>query len=307
MNQVSPPSWSHEQFVDDSEVAREYFRQMRMQEPLEQYLDRFEEFRLILEELIEATVDLSQLADQASDLLTQSEDTLTTIRYLASPPISADDLKELAETTLSRSRLIAEGGVAARRVIETVLLGLDRNRFPWIGEDREPTDAERNAAVISTAALIATQKVQTARRNEAKDEQESLAASYLVSQGFRQVPTRKIVSVMDMPQPGEFCRESMFGDRKADLVVRVWDGRIMPIECKVSNSSTNSVKRLNNDAAVKAKAWIEQFGNRTTIPAALLSGVFKVHNLESAQTAGLTIIWAHYLDAFGNFLESTKS
>lgn len=34
--------------------------------------------------------------------------------------------------------------------------------------------------------------------------------------------------------------ESLFGTRKADLVIRLYDGRAMPTECKVSNSSTNS-------------------------------------------------------------------
>jgi hypothetical protein len=29
----------------------------------------------------------------------------------------------------------------------------------------------------------------------------------------------------------------------------------MPIECKVSNSKANAVKRLNNTAAVKAAVW----------------------------------------------------
>ena len=56
----------------------------------------------------------------------------------------------------------------------------------------------------------------------------------------------------------------MFGGRKADFVVCLYDGRKMPLECKVSNSSTNSVKRLNNDAAVKAVRWIQGFGTAQT-------------------------------------------
>jgi hypothetical protein len=32
-------------------------------------------------------------------------------------------------------------------------------------------------------------------------------------------------------------------------------------------------------------------------PAAVLSGVFKLNNLRSAQSANLTIFWAHNLDA----------
>lgn len=97
----------------------------------------------------------------------------------------------------------------------------------------------------------------------------------------------------------------MFGDRKADLVVQLHDARLMPVECKVSNSATNSVKRLNNDAAVKAEAWIKQFGTRQTVPTAVLSGVFKRHNLIQAQEAGLTIFWAHDPNPLGEFVGST--
>ena len=81
----------------------------------------------------------------------------------------------------------------------------------------------------------------------------------------------------------------------------------MPIECKVSNSSTNSVKRLNNDAEVNASIWQREFGTRQIVPVAVLSGVFKVHNLEQAQTGGLTLFWAHKLDDMRAFIESTRA
>lgn len=306
MAQVPPPQWSEVQFAEDIAKSRALFAEARMQEPLEQYIDRFEEFRLAVEELIEGTVDLTLLKDHAVELLVRPE-MLTTIRFLASPWISEDDLKVLADTTLSQQRLRADDGAGAYRVIDTILAGLDRNRFPWVSEDRNPTAAEREVAVISTAALIATERVRTARRNESKDEQEELVTAYLISRGFTQVPTRTISTLIDAPAPGEFCRESMFGSRKADLIVRLGDGRVMPIECKVSNSSTNSVKRINNDAAVKAVAWIAEFGKLGAVPAAVISGVFKVHNLVSAQTAGLTIFWSHALDELGKFLEATKA
>ncbi|SIF35575.1 XamI family restriction endonuclease [Mycobacteroides abscessus] len=299
-----PPRWNEDQFAEDSATAIAKFREMRIEEPLEQYLGFFDVYREAVEELIEGTVDLTKLAEQSVDLLTRPE-MLVTIRYLASPAISEDDLKVVADALLSPTRIRADEEMA-KRIVATVLLALDRNRFPWVSEERDPTTAERETAVVATAALIATQKVQTARRNQSKDEQEEQVAEYLVTQGFKQVPTRNIDNISKLPDFGEFCRESTFSGRKADLVVRVWDGRTMPIECKVSNSSTNSVKRLNNDAAAKATAWITAFGTQNVIPTAVLSGVFKVHNLVAAQTMGLTIFWAHKLDALGEFLEATK-
>eukprot|EP00438_Fugacium_kawagutii_P024322 Skav204920 [mRNA] locus=C9183229:2297:2542:- [translate_table: standard] len=80
----------------------------------------------------------------------------------------------------------------------------------------------------------------------------------------------------------------------------------MPIECKVSNSSTNSVKRLNNDAAVKATSWKTDFGLRQVVPSAVLSGVYKLHNLLDAQERGLTIFWAHDLEPLTEWIASSK-
>ena len=80
----------------------------------------------------------------------------------------------------------------------------------------------------------------------------------------------------------------------------------MPIECKVSNSSANSVKRLNNDAAAKAETWIREFGAVNVIPSAVLAGVFKRHNLQAAQDMGLTLWWAHSLDRMVAFIAATQ-
>jgi hypothetical protein len=304
--QVPPPRWGKDQLKEHAAEAVQKFREVRMREPLERYLEQFDSFRGTVGELIEGTVDLSLLRDQAAEQLSQA-DVLTAVRYLAGPPVSADDLKELAGdgVSLARTRLSRDPEMA-KLVVDTVLLGLDRIRFPWIGEDREPTAAEREVAVITTAAMIATQRVQTARRNEAKKEQEAAVAEVLKQNGFTQVPTRAIHNITHFPDVGEFCRESDFGGRKADLVVRLWDGRVLPLECKVSNSSTNSIKRLNNDAAAKAEVWMTKFGTATVVPGAVLSGVFKIHSLENAQARGLTLFWAHRLDAMIYFIEGTR-
>lgn len=81
----------------------------------------------------------------------------------------------------------------------------------------------------------------------------------------------------------------------------------MPLECKVSNSSTNSIKRLNRDAAQKARAWLEHFGSANIVPSAVLAGVFKLRNLRTAQEGGLTIWWAHNLGALDEFITLTKT
>lgn len=80
----------------------------------------------------------------------------------------------------------------------------------------------------------------------------------------------------------------------------------MPIECKVSNSATNSVKRLNNDAAAKAEAWLKDFGTRQVVPTAVLGGVYKLRNLEDAQDRRLALFWAHRLNELTDWIETTR-
>ena len=193
------------------------------------------------------------------DVLTDSN-LMEALRYIVGPPVSADDSAELSDTSLA-PRGLRENTEAATRVVEVVTQALDPRRFRWVREGRAPTDEERSVATTATAVLMATRRVETARRMQFKH-QEAAVKACLLRAGLAEVGARAVTpGLLDAPLPGEFCGEALFGRRKADMVVRLHDGRCLPIECKVSNSSTNSVKRLNNDAAAKASAWIEEFGS----------------------------------------------
>ena len=324
MNSVAAPQWSDEEFEEQLAVAAAAFRAERIREPTERYLEVIDDYAARTRTLLEVTDNLARLtaaSQQASaqGLTPAAQRLVTTIfeeiwsdeiglealRYLAGPPISADDLKTLAEASLTKGRVLHDPEMATR-LLNVVLARLDGKRFPWVAEQRRPDNLELRAAILASASLLATQRVQTDRRSLAKTRQEKEVAGYLASIGLIEVGPRKIRTSDDAPGRGSFCGECLFGDRKADLVVQLHDGRLMPIECKVSNSATNSVKRLNNDAAVKAEAWIKQFGTLQTVPTAVLSGVFKKHNLLQAQKAGLTIFWAHDLSPLGDFIHSAS-
>jgi hypothetical protein len=303
---VPPPQWTPEQLEADRLAAEDIFRTERMEEPLEEYLTHFETVQGVLENLIEATVDLEQLDEQAVTVLSDAE-LLDGVRYLTGPPISMDDLKTLVESRSLTPQALAADPELVSRLLQVIRAGLDRRRFPWVNEGREPSAAEREAAILASAALMATRRTETARRTSGKKLQEERVRESLLTQGFVETGTKAIGTIAEAPQPGQFCREVVLGERKADLVVGLWDRRIMAIECKVSNSSTNSVKRLNNDAAVKAEVWIKDFGHRQVVPVALLSGVYKLHNLEQAQSRGLTLYWAHRLSDLTEWVEQTRS
>lgn len=297
----SAPMWDDTQLETERVRAMELFRKQRLEEPLEQYLTHFDEYQGVVEELLESTVDLSQIDNHLVSVLIAPK-MLEAFRYLAGPPISDDDLKVLAEAVLSRTRLTNDEAMR-ERIRSIVMSGLDRRRFPWVSAGREPTEVERASAVVASAALIATQRLQTRRRSDGRREQETAVKVALKAIGFSEVPPRTMSVLSDAPAPGEFCAESSLGGQKADVVVGLWDKRVMPIECKVSNSSTNSVKRLNREASRKAQAWKSDFGTVQVVPAAVLSGVYKLHNLKDAQDRGLAVFWAHDLASLTRWIE----
>ena len=301
----APPRWTEEQLTAGLKESKSRFQKERLEEPVEAYLEAFESYQGTMEELLEASVDLTQLQENAVELLSDPA-SRTVFRYLAGPPISTDDLKVLADDAyLSRSRLRSDPAMVAR-VYEVVRVGLDKRRFPWISDGREPTEAERTAAVVASAALLAWSKVGTDRRSQGKAQQELLVEEALLRSGFEKVNTRRVSTLSQAPKLGQFCRESHLGTRKADFIIGLHDERVMAIECKVSNSSTNSVKRLNNDAAAKARAWIDQFGTLGVVPVAVISGVFKLGNLTDAQACGLTLFWAHDLDQLLTWIDGAR-
>lgn len=312
---IDPPFWTREQLEENRLKAIAIFRQERMEEPLEDYLRAFDKYQAHVRTLLETTVDLAQLRDQALDVLSDNQ-LQAAFRYLAAPPISDADLKVVAEASSLSKRHLQKNPDEVRRLVETVLLVLDRRRFAWLREMREPTEAEKGAAIMASAALMAVSRVQTDRRNTGKKQQEDRVKEVLIEAGWTEVKRRTIPNVSYAPDPGEFCGESLLGvsksdgksdkGRLADIVLRLWDHRLMPIECKVSNSSLNSVKRLNNDAAVKAATWKRDFGLHQVVPTAVLSGVYDLHNLLDAQARGLTILWAHDLKPLTDWIVETK-
>jgi hypothetical protein len=302
-----PPIWTEDELGTAAAEARGIFRTERLEEPLEAWKQTFEQYRTRFTRLFDeygiAHPGLLSPAQVAAIFRNQLSDAL---RYLAGPPISEDDLKVLADAdSLAPSRLDADHAVA-ERVLATIVQALDTKRFPWIDAGRGPTEAERSAAILASAALITAQRVSTTRRNDGKDAQEKAVKDFLLGMGFIALRARPIRTLDDAPARGQFCSETMVGSRKADVAVRLFDGRLMPVECKVSNSALNSVKRINNDAAVKARTWKFEFGVNQVVPVAMLSGVFKVSNLMQAQREGLTLFWVHRLDNMRAFIDVTR-
>lgn len=302
---ATPPVWSKERLETDRQAAITWFREERITEPLEDYLDFFQTSREAIENVLELTDDLRDARLHAPEVMADAE-MAEAARYLASPPISKDDLETISDVTMART-LIQRDPDRARQLIDTIMTGLDRERFPWLTEGRSATEPERDAAILASAALRATRLSETKRRTQGKREQEDAVKAFLRNEcGFVEAPAHDIPHMHHAPDPGKFCGEVLVGSRRSDVPVRLWDGRLMPTECKVSNSGTNSYKRINNDAAVKAVAWRAELGPANCVPVAILSGVFTLSNLVYAQERGLTLFWAHDLDPMREFIEAAR-
>lgn len=303
----APPRWTTAQLAESAATAAGQFRNERLAVS-DSWEIHYNEARAKFERLFQTLSDLNPGAITDDNLAEAYGQGLgEALRYLAGPPISDDDLQVIADVESIAPGILKKNPKALRKVFEVIERVIDPHRFPWIGAGIAPTPQQREAALLASSVLLAAQRIATERRNEGKENQETKVKDYLRSQGFTEAPAMTINTIVKGPQTMEFCSECQLGERKADVVVRLHDTRLMAIECKVSNSATNSVKRLNNDAAVKAEYWIKQFGTAQVVPAAALAGVFKVLNLEQAQVRGLSLFWSHDLDKLGAFIESTKN
>lgn len=306
MMSANPIQWTTDEFADDVAQAIADFRRERLGEPMELWKATFRDCRILVRQVFRK-LNLRRPSRPHSRAIADlyKAGLGDPLRYLSAPPISQDDLKALVDSTLS-SRTLSRKPYVARAVLRALLLTLDPIRFPWIYQRVLPSGSEWRMAINATSALMTSQRVATVRRNRGKNEQEQAARAYLASIGLIEVASRRIDTFYTAPAPGEYCGESEVAGRKADIVVRLFDGRLLLIECKVSNSALNSVKRVNNDAGAKAAEWIQRLGDSQVVPAALLSGVFKVRNLQQAQNLHLSIFWAHRLEDLGDFIHTTR-
>lgn len=297
---TKPPVWGVDRLEADRKRAIELFIQERGAEGSARYIEAFDANLARVSQLFEATRDLRDLTD--GQALSSDPSLLAVARYLAGPPISADDLDTLTGEHVTKRRRINRD--IARKAAAVIEIAIDQRRFPWLFQNRQrrPNPTDREIAIRWTTGLKTAQEVQTRRRSESSARQEAAVMNLLEGLGFRRVPARRITATEGLER-GEFSREADVAGTKCDVPVGLRDGRLLLIECKVSNSALNGVKRLNRETAGKAAHWRLQFGVRA-VTAAALSGVFKLANLEAAQSAGVTIFWEHDLESLGRFVSA---
>jgi hypothetical protein len=99
-------------------------------------------------------------------------------------------------------------------------------------------------------------------------------------------------------------RTATFAGAKCDVPVRLHDGRLLAIECKISNGPKNSWKRLNREVGGKAERWRGHFGGQV-VTAAVLAGMYDLSCLLAAQADGVHVFWEQDLEPLKDFVAST--
>jgi hypothetical protein len=280
-------------------IALGQFVQTRLAEGTGPYRRWFARNRPLVARLFAATNNLRGMDAEA---LCAAPALIEAARYLAGPPLSEDDLDTLSRSSVSkRTQLDAE---AAARAVQTLKAFLDPLRCPWLASGVGPSAADVRKAIDWTASLWAVEKCRTSRRRQSSAAQEREVADLLLGAGIaEEIGLRRIAALDDIPRR-RFCREIRLGPAKTDPGVRLADGRLMAIECKVTNSALNSVRRLNREVGGKAEGWRRLYGQQV-ITAAVLSGVFRVGNLAQAQDAGVFLFWSHDLAPLHEFVQAT--
>lgn len=297
---LEPPHLTEEQLEKDRLEALAAFIKERGQEGTKAYQAAFSEIEPVVRRLFDATTDLR---DFRGDVFRSDPELLPAARYLAGPLISADDLETLVGGRLGRRA--PEPDVAVR-VADVLRSAWDPIRFPWLTEERAPKTSERQTAIRWTTGIWAIERLRTQRRTESSRKQEAAVASALTKAGYREGPRLRTMDMLDALPRGTFTREVTLAGSKCDIPVRLLDGRLLALECKVSNSALNSVKRLIRETGGKARAWRNAFGLQA-ITGAVLAGVYKLGNLLDAQeNYGIAIFWELRLRALQQFVTRAR-
>uniref|UniRef100_E1T7P5 Type II site-specific deoxyribonuclease n=1 Tax=Burkholderia sp. (strain CCGE1003) TaxID=640512 RepID=E1T7P5_BURSG len=305
----TPALWSRDELAAQAQVALDEFVARRLAEPGGLYLSHVKARRKSIFQLFKALADieLHGMTIGAARSILLDDELSDALRYLSGPPVSEDDLGVLVTRSIGG---ISKGAIKRSESLALDILSLvrklaDPSRFPWIGQNRRPSFGEIRTAVRSTTALQASQSLQTERRGYGKVVERRLE-NRLVELGFARTPAphRALINdPIDYPTYPNFYGECTVHGRKVDLFIALPTGRMIALEAKDSSSALNSVKRLNNDTAAKAKHFAVE-GGKNIINVALLSGVFKPEHLIRAQEAGLHIVWAHSVDDFIDWVKS---
>lgn len=289
-----PRVWTQDELLADKLRAESLFTDRRREEGPRAYAAVYSQIQPAVADALAGTHDL---LDLTAEVFLKQPDVWHVLRYCCAPPISEEDLWTMVGAKFRR--VPADFADATAEALTPIL---DVVRFPWLTQRRPPSTEERRAAILATASIWASVVTGTRRRGDASARQETAVALALAEADFDFDQSRGAITVLDAMARGTYSRERKVAGAKCDLPVRLHDGRLLAIECKVSNGPKNSWKRLNREVGGKAERWRSAFGTQV-VTGAVLAGVFDLSCLVAAQKdEGVNLFWEHDLQPLIAFL-----
>ena len=292
---TTPRRWTDEEMNAARVHMEGNFTQQRRDEGPRAFARLYAELRPRVEEVFSATDDLRNLTGQ---VFIDDPDAWQACRYVCGPPISQEDLWTLVGGP--KFKRVPAG--LAEETAEALRVVVDPVRFVWIAEGRPATLHEKDAALLATTVLWTAQQLGTNRRGEASTRQEAATGEALRRAGLTFDESRTHIQFLDDMQRGTYSRERRVAGAKCDVPVRLPDGRLLALECKVSNGPKNGWKRVNREVGGKAEVWRQQFGQQM-LTGVVLAGVFDLSCLRTAQDAGVALFWEHDLSSLSTFID----
>ena len=232
------------------------------------------------------------------------------MRHFLAPPVSQDQFKLICPSW-SKSSEKTGAGLSSDKAEATELVFLERRSrhlTAWVDRMRPPRIAELSAAVGAIAPLMANQGISTAKRGRLSIAQENSVLELLNAKQWARLQSSLVSTGGQLPARS-FMYKTRFASginesKEVDVACGMGGTVVLALECKVTNDTTNSVKRVD-DVLNKANAWRSQWGAYVR-PAALLQGVIKSSDVQRLLANGVEVFWSHRLDLFGDWLEANQ-
>jgi hypothetical protein len=295
---VFPRRWTDDELRSARNVSEKRFILERQGEGPTAFHLMYRQVEPIVRGVLQSTNNLHEVNAAA---LIREPRLWQALRYFCAPPISEEDL-----WTLVGNKFKTVKPAFAAATADAFASVLDSIRFPWLQANSEPTVEQLESAVMSTTFLLAHETLKTARRGSASEAQEAEVSRALLAINVTLDARRSAIVRLDELDRGSFSRERKVGGAKCDIPIRLADGRLLAVECKVSNGPKNSWKRLQREVGGKSERWKQEYGSQV-VTAALLAGVFDLRCLIVAQNEqDVFLFWQHDLHDLTAFITTIK-
>lgn len=228
------------------------------------------------------------------------------LRQMLAPPLSQDQFAivcpEYNKGFENKDRPVP--AIKAAKVAEAFLAMRDIHLLPWLSENRPALPDEIRRVVIAVTPLLASQIHLTAKRTASSAVQEEAVVELLGAKDWERLPSC-LVDRGAILAAKQFMKKTKFATttrpQEVDIACGLGATMVLAMECKVSNDTTNSVKRIN-DVLKKATAWRDHWGSFVR-PAALLQGTIGYKDVQRLIHAGVAVFWSHDLPRFERWID----